>query len=91
MQTLLSMIEPTGKENGCLSYQVFENIENQNVFCLLEEWNTRKNLDLYLKSKMFGILLGIGPLLREPLSIQIHTISHSDGMERVHALRAKAL
>ena len=36
-QTLLSMIEPTEKEAGCLNYSVFCDIENKNRFNLLEE------------------------------------------------------
>jgi quinol monooxygenase YgiN len=31
-QTLLSMIEPTLREKGCLSYQVFQDIEGENIF-----------------------------------------------------------
>ena len=32
MQTLLSMIEPTENERGCLSCHVFRDIEDKNVF-----------------------------------------------------------
>jgi hypothetical protein len=35
MQTLLSMVESTGKEKGCLSHQVFRDIEEENVFSLI--------------------------------------------------------
>ena len=42
-QTLLSMIDPTGKEKGCLSYAVFCNIEDKNLFNLMEEWETRED------------------------------------------------
>ena len=44
-QTLLSMIEPTGKEEGCLSYSVFCDVEDKNVFNLPEEWKSREDLD----------------------------------------------
>ncbi|MCJ7538845.1 MAG: antibiotic biosynthesis monooxygenase, partial [Desulfobacterales bacterium] len=40
MQTLLSMIEPTLQEKGCLSYQVFQDIDDENVFSLIKEWET---------------------------------------------------
>jgi len=87
MQTLLSIIEPTGKEKGCLSYHVFQDIENRNLFSLLGEWNTREDLDCHIKSDRFGVLLGTKSLLHEPLSIQIHTVSDSEGMDMVNALR----
>jgi len=37
MQTLLSMIESTGKKRGCLSHHVFRDIEDENVFSLIDE------------------------------------------------------
>jgi quinol monooxygenase YgiN len=81
------MIEPTGKEAGCLGYSVFCDIEDKNHFSLLEEWDTRKDLDNHIKSYRFGILLGSKTLLREPPKIQIHTVSQSEGMDSIHAVR----
>ena len=89
MQTLLSMIEPTAKEAGCISYGIFCDIEDKNHFCLLEEWKTREYLDHHIASHRFGVLLGTKSLLREPLEIQIHTVSHSDGIDAIHAARKK--
>ena len=89
MQTLLSMIEPTGKEKGCLSYHVFQDIENRNLFSLLGEWNTREELDCHIKSDRFGVLLGTKSLLCEPLKIQIVTVSDSEGIEAFNSARKK--
>jgi quinol monooxygenase YgiN len=89
MQTLLSMIEPTLQEKGCLSYQVFQDIQDKNVFNLIKEWETREDLDLHLRSGRFGVLLGTKILLNEQQNIQIHTISHSEGIESVHVARGK--
>ena len=88
-QTLLSMIDPTGKETGCLSYAVFCDIEDKNLFNLLEEWETREDLEHHLKSHRFGVLLGSKTLLCESPKIQIHTVSQSEGMEAIHAARDK--
>ena len=38
MQTLLSMIEPTENGRDCLSCHVSRDIEDKNVFSLIEEW-----------------------------------------------------
>ena len=88
-QTLLSMIELTGKEPGCLSYAVFCDIEDKSRFSLLEEWETREDMDQHIKSHRFGVLLGTKALLCEPPKIQIHTVSQSEGMETVHTARGK--
>jgi quinol monooxygenase YgiN len=87
VQTLLSMIEPTGKETGCLSYDVFCDIEDKNRFILLEEWETREDLDDHIRSHRFSVLLGSAPLLCDPPEIQINTVSQSEGMEAIDAAR----
>ena len=87
MQTLLSMIEPTGKEKGCLSHDVFCDIEDKNAFSMLEAWENREYLEHHLRSDRFGVLLGTKSLLNEPLKIQIHTVSHSEEMEAIRAVR----
>ena len=89
MQTLLSMIEPTENERGCLSCHVFRDIEDKNVFSLIQEWQTREDLDDHIRSDRFSVLLGTKSLLCEPQQIEIHTVSQSEGMEVVNATRNK--
>ena len=89
MQTLLSMIEPGKKETGCLSYAALCNLEDKNSFSLLQEWETREDLEHHIKSYRFGVLLGIKTLLHEPPEIKIHTGSQSEGMEAIHTARSK--
>ncbi len=43
----------------------------------------------YIASRCFGVLLGTKVLLREPLEIQIHTVSHSEGSNAIHAAKKK--
>jgi quinol monooxygenase YgiN len=89
MQTFLSMIEPSAKETGCLSYAVFNDIEDKNQFNLLQEWETREDLAQHINSHRFGVLLGTKALLNGPPNIEIHTVSQSEGMEAVNAMRSK--
>ena len=83
-QTLLSMIEPMAKEKGCLSYDVFWDMEDENIYCLIEEWETRRDFDRHLASKNFSVLLGTKSLLNDPLEIKIHTVSRSEEIEACH-------
>ena len=89
MQTLLSIIESSGKDSRYLSYGIFCDIEDNNVFNLISEWETRKDLDDHMKSYRFSVLLGTKSLLCEPLQIGIHTVSHTEGMEAIDAVRSK--
>ena len=90
-QTLLSMFEPTGKEKGCLRYEVFCDLEDNHIFSLTEEWETREDLDRHMRSERFGALLGTKSLLAKPSEISIHTVSLSEGVEVVNALRGKGV
>ena len=90
-QTLLSLIKPVGRETGCRNYTVFCDLHDQNRFCMIGEWETRKDLDRHLRSSEFSVLLGIKPLLRELLNIHIYTVSHLQGMEAVEAVRTKRI
>jgi quinol monooxygenase YgiN len=91
MQTFLSMIEPAGKERGCLSYDVFSDLEDKHVFSLIEEWETREDLDRHIRSERFSVLLGTKSLLAKPLEMKIHTISHTEGVEAIDTLRGKGI
>ena len=89
MQTLLSMIEPTENMVGCLSCKVSRDIEENNIFSMIQEWKNRKELDTHIKSDRFSVLLGTRSLLCEPPQIEIHTVSASEGMETINAIRRK--
>jgi quinol monooxygenase YgiN len=89
VQTLLSMIAPMGNEKGCLSYAVFCDMEDDNLHSLIEEWETREDLNRHMASKNFSVLIGLESLLNEPSKIQIHTVSRSEGIEAVNAARGK--
>jgi quinol monooxygenase YgiN len=89
MQTLLSMIKTAAKEKGCLSYEGFCDIDGKTVFILIEEWETREDLERHIRSERFSVLLGTKSLLAKPLEIKIHSVSHSEGAEILNALRGK--
>ncbi|MFZ3044465.1 MAG: antibiotic biosynthesis monooxygenase family protein [Desulfatirhabdiaceae bacterium] len=81
LQTLISMTEPPGREQGCLRYGIFHDIEENTVFILISEWETRQQLDRYMRSDRYSVLLGTKSLLCNPIQTQIFTVSDSEGIE----------
>ena len=75
-QTLQALIEPTRNEKGCLGYDVFEDIENKNNFCLVERWASRKDLDDHQRTERFAVLMGTRSLLEREPEIIVNEISH---------------
>ena len=86
-QSLLAMIEPTKKEKGCLSHEIFHNIENDNDFSLIQMWHTRDDLDEYLQSDLFTVLVGTRYLLNRPSEISVNEVTHSSEWEDAEAVR----
>lgn len=89
LQTLLLMTAPFETEKGCLSYGIYKDIRDKNVFILISEWNTREQLNHHIQSDGFSVLLGIKSLLIELLKIKIFTVSGIEEMEAVNTLRNK--
>jgi quinol monooxygenase YgiN len=87
VQTLLSLITPMQKEAGCLSYMLLYDMTDLNLLCVLQDWESREKLDNYLKSDIFGVLLGTKSLLCRPYGIQVYTVRKTEGMEAVIAMR----
>ena len=86
-QSLLAMIEPTRKEKGCLSHNIFQDIENDNDFSLIQMWQTRDDLDEYLKSDLFTVLIGTRYLLSRPSEISVNEVTHASEWEDAEAVR----
>ncbi|MEJ2657897.1 MAG: putative quinol monooxygenase [Desulfobacterales bacterium] len=92
LQTLLSMIEVIRQEKGCRSYHVFQDIQNENIFCLVEKWETREDLEHHMRSDRFSVLLGTKILLEnEDQEIQVHTVLNTEGREIVNAVRGQRI
>jgi quinol monooxygenase YgiN len=74
-QTIASLIGSLRTEKGCLRCDFSRSIEDENELCILEEWDTRKNLNSHLKSERFKVLRGAMNLLQEPYEMLVHTVA----------------
>ncbi len=80
-QTIASLISSIRAEKGCRRCDFYQSMENENELCLLEEWETQKNLKSYLKSGRFKVLRGAMNLLQEPYEMMFHSVLPPAGME----------
>jgi quinol monooxygenase YgiN len=74
-QTIISLIGSLRTEKGCLRIDFCQSMENENELCILEEWDTRENLNNHLESERFSVLRGAMNLLREPYEMLVHTVA----------------
>ena len=89
LQTLHALIQELRKEKGCIKCSACQNIETENSFRLIEEWETKQHIDNHLRSELFTVLLGTKNLMSEPLEIKFNEVSSTIGMEMVKSARGK--
>jgi quinol monooxygenase YgiN len=49
----LALIEPTRKEPGCISYELYQDVTDPGRFTFIEGWKSQEHLDLHLKTPHF--------------------------------------
>ena len=78
-QTVTSLLSSIRAQKGCRRCDFFHHMEDENIFCLLEEWDTQKNLETYCGSESFKVLRGALNLLEKPCEIIGYQCLPSDG------------
>ena len=74
-QTIVSLIGSLRTEKGCVRCDFCKSMEDENELCILEEWDTRKNLNSHLNSERFRVLRGAMNLLQEPYEMIFHSVA----------------
>jgi quinol monooxygenase YgiN len=83
LETMRGMLEPARVERGCLSYRLYEDVEDRNTFVLVEEWKTQEDLERHIRTDNQRRLLALMDLLSEQPELQFNTVSHTVGMELI--------
>ena len=89
IQTVQALVQSIRKEKGCIKCSACQDIDDENAFCLIQGWKTQKELDRYLQSDLFEVLLGTKNFLSEPCEIKFFTVSSTTGIEAVKKARGK--
>ncbi len=86
LQTVRALIPPTRNEAGCMCCHWYADIEDENVFSLVEAWETRPDLEKHLKSDPTRVLTGAIHLLCEPSTLEINTMADTPGVRVVRTV-----
>jgi quinol monooxygenase YgiN len=89
LQTFQSLADSIQHQKGCLSYHFYLEMGNDNGVCLIEEWETREDLDKHLLSRDFAVLFGATSLLRDSSAIEFKLLAPTAGIEAVEAVRGR--
>jgi len=83
LETMRGMLEPSRVERGCLSYRLYEDVENSNAFVLLEEWATQEDIEKHISKDNQRQLFALMDLLSEQPELRFNTVSHTSGMDLI--------
>ena len=83
LETMRGMLEPARVERGCLSYRLYEDVEDRNTLVLVEEWKTQKDLESHIRTDNQRRVIGLMDLLSEQPELRFNTVSHTAGMELI--------
>ena len=72
-RALLTLIEPTRAEEGCVQYDLHVHATDPSRFVFYENWTSREYLDRHLSSPHLAAAIGTaGDWLAEPPSIETY-------------------
>jgi len=57
-KALRAAIEPTHLEEGCIRYALHRSVEKPDVYCFVERWRSKADLDEHLKKAHIKTLFG---------------------------------
>ena len=71
IEFLFSFGERLRKEEGCLSLNLYRDIEKENNYAVISEWKTREDMEKHFKRKQFSLLVGAAKVLGEHYELKI--------------------
>ena len=89
LQALRGIADSARRDKGCISHNLYQDMEDENRIRILETWEAQKDLDSHWCTDGFSALLGTKHLLIEPPLFEIHAVSGTAGKETVDQVRMR--
>ena len=70
-ETILLMLDDFRKEEGCLDFNLYRDLEKENTYGVIAEWKTQADMDKHFKRNNYSVLIGASKILGEDLEMKI--------------------
>ena len=71
-EELISLVDPTRSESGCITYDLYRDNENKSLFMFYESWKSKGDLEQHLqKTYINHFMEKADELLAEPVTISL--------------------
>jgi quinol monooxygenase YgiN len=67
------------KEKGCLGYSLYRDIEKENTYSVVAEWQTRKTMEKHFQTHNFEVLIGAARVLGDAFEMNIAEVKEKGG------------
>lgn len=81
IQTIRGLNAQALKDAGCNNASFYQDMHNEDIFYLMEEWQSQSALENYKNSRSYSVLFGLEGLLVESLEIKHGVKCRSDARE----------
>lgn len=82
------VVGPTAVQPGCISCRFYQDLNDPDALFLVEEWETRKELEEHINSGEYRIVMSLLDMSAQPPEFKLSTISKTEGLEALEAVRA---
>jgi quinol monooxygenase YgiN len=69
------------RDDGCLSYRIYQELEKDNLFFVLGEYDTNKAMEKHFQSDSYEVLLGAARVLGKVVSMSLNNVSEKGGYD----------
>ena len=83
------VIGPTRDEKGCLSVCLYRDTANENSFVLLEEWESRDDLERHIRGENFRKFLLMLDTLYEVPEVSFCPVCRKEGLKAIEEIIVK--
>jgi quinol monooxygenase YgiN len=71
IDSLFSLSSGIRKEQGCLDFSLYRDLEKKDVYRVIGEWKTRQAMEKHFKQKFFPVLIGAVKVLGQDFEMNI--------------------
>ena len=86
LRTLRLVMGPTQAQLNCISCRLYQDVEDENLMSLVQEWESREALETHIRSKDYRKILAVMELASEPPEIKFAESLKTDGMELIEEI-----
>jgi len=70
-ESLLSLSNGIRKEEGCLDFSLYKDLERKDAYSVLGEWKTRQAMEKHFTHESFSVLIGAAKVLGKDFEMSV--------------------